>query len=197
MYAEKNYVIVPSLRSLNSVHSRFQSKGGNIWISIFRLADSLSCERMADTTASQTNRAMLNAFDIPAVESTSTAVPIDWQSFGGRRPFQCFICEKQYSSKARLRCHIESLHLEMKPFGCDVCAKKFYQKRSVREHLEIVHAGKRPFQCDACQKKFTQATSLRVHERIHTGEKPFQCEMCQKKFSRKDDLVKHLRRVHI
>ncbi|ELU18669.1 hypothetical protein CAPTEDRAFT_131120, partial [Capitella teleta] len=53
------------------------------------------------------------------------------------------------------------------------------------------------FVCTICEKGFTAKTSLARHLRIHTGEKPFTCPVCAYASKKKDNLMRHVKAIHL
>ena len=58
----------------------------------------------------------------------------------------CNICDLRYSSKSKLKRHVNSKHLEIK-FPCHECGKKFSDADSVKRHIDSVHK-RIVFKCD-------------------------------------------------
>lgn len=48
----------------------------------------------------------------------------------GQMPFICTTCGKGYKTKHSLRCHILSLHKNIRAYNCNYCEKSFVAKRN-------------------------------------------------------------------
>jgi uncharacterized Zn-finger protein len=91
------------------------------------------------------------------------------QSHTGHRPYQCKICNQNFSEAATLQQHMrrhtqESSYLLSPPF--ERWSDKFTE----------------PYVCDfpGCNKAFAITGALTIHRRIHNGIKPFKCTYCDK-----------------
>ena len=112
----------------------------------------------------------------------------------GVKPFKCAICEYQFSQNSTLTTHMK-VHTGVKPFKCAICENQFSQNSHLTKHMKV-HTGEKPFKCAVCEKQFAENDTLKEHMTVHTGEKPFRCDFCEKKFSRKDKLTKHIKNKH-
>ena len=111
--------------------------------------------------------------------------------------FQCNVCDSDFSLRARLKVHIESVHKEKKPFICNDCGASFFQKGHLNRHVKSVHSGIKPFKCNNCDSSFSQKENLNGHiKSVHEGKKPFKCNDCDASFSRKLVLNRHIKTVH-
>ncbi|KAF8449054.1 hypothetical protein L210DRAFT_2643774 [Boletus edulis BED1] len=116
------------------------------------------------------------------------------QSHTGHRPFQCQVCNQNFSEAATLQQHMRR-HTQEKPYVCDFpgCGKAFAITGALTIHKRI-HNGLRPFKCKFCDKAFSESSNLSKHLRTHTGARPYVCteEECKKAFARPDQLARHM-----
>ncbi|XP_057669885.1 zinc finger protein OZF-like [Diorhabda carinulata] len=111
------------------------------------------------------------------------------RSHGGKRPFLCVICGKDFASKKCLICH-EKTHALIKGYKCESCNLDFSVRSNLRTHIKKHHEYNR-FYCSQCPKEFMSKCSLDRHEKIHIGIKEFKCEDCSAAFYTKKELLKH------
>lgn len=116
------------------------------------------------------------------------------QSHTGHRPFQCKICQQNFSEAATLAQHMRR-HTQEKPYVCDFpgCGKSFAITGALTIHKRT-HNGHKPFKCTFCDRAFTESSNLSKHLRTHTGVKPYLCAEpgCSKTFARPDQLARHM-----
>lgn len=91
----------------------------------------------------------------------------------------CNICNKNFSSGAALKLHMEGIHDNNKPFVCDHCGRQVKSLTALKEH-KLVHTEDRPFRCTICEAAFKNKARLRVHKQIHE-EPNYICNICGKK----------------
>lgn len=116
------------------------------------------------------------------------------QSHTGHRPFQCTICQQNFSEAATLQQHMRR-HTQEKPYVCDYpgCGKAFAITGALTIHKRT-HNGHRPFKCTYCGRGFSESSNLTKHLRTHTGDRPYPCTVpgCEKAFARPDQLTRHM-----
>lgn len=148
-----------------------------------------------------------------------------WVEFhsGIERPFECFICHKNYKRLEHIRYHMK-IHGDERNYICHVCGDAFFVINELRKHIMNRHQVERPYKCTyqmckkcfknqhalnvhmrthsgikphicvICSESFAALSSLKIHERKHTGEKPYVCKFCQKAFA---DCSTHRQHVRI
>lgn len=64
--------------------------------------------------------------------------------------------------------------------------------------LSHLSAAERPIQCELCSKRFIDKSQFRRHLPYHSDVRAFPCEfpLCGMKYKTKNDLRKHVKRVH-
>ncbi|KAI0763800.1 hypothetical protein BD413DRAFT_606495 [Trametes elegans] len=116
------------------------------------------------------------------------------QSHTGHRPFQCTVCQQNFSEAATLAQHMRR-HTQEKPYVCDFpgCGKAFAIAGALTIHKRI-HNGSKPFKCTYCDRAFSESSNLSKHLRTHTGARPYPCTEpgCSKTFARPDQLARHM-----
>ena len=65
---------------------------------------------------------------------------------------KCEICNRFFTRKARLRSHINSIHLKQKPQECPICGYSTYHKYNLYKHMRAFH--------EANNKENNQSPSL-------------------------------------
>lgn len=106
------------------------------------------------------------------------------------KPFECDICNKQFSSQSNLRGHW-SIHKEERPYLCSICGQAFKANSNLQKHI-MRHLGDKRFSCTTCGKQFVTSTDLRRHYRVHSAEKMFLCDLCPKGFKDGTSLSRHM-----
>ena len=57
----------------------------------------------------------------------------------------CDVCQKTFSKKRNITCHVNSSHLGVKSFACDKCEMNFAHKGNLIRHVSVVHIGVKNF----------------------------------------------------
>jgi uncharacterized Zn-finger protein len=105
--------------------------------------------------------------------------------------YSCFLCEKRFDSKSKLRIH-ETKHTGEKHL-CTLCDKSFNQKRSLLNHQKLNCQEEKSYYCDKCDKVFKRQQRLTMHKKKHClDSEVFNCDICEKTFSQKSKLTKHM-----
>lgn len=128
----------------------------------------------------------------PICGVTSTAMAVHIRSHTKIRPFTCEMCEKKFYTSAKLRAHVESVHIGERKFSCEICGKAFVLRKTLNAHM-MSHAAEKAFVCPVCSKGFLFRWALAKHERVHTGERPYVCNLdgCGKRFATSSNLSQH------
>ena len=109
------------------------------------------------------------------------------------RPFKCAHCGKAFVTRFKLKCHLNSKHVEGgRRFKCSKCTYVAFDRRTLKVH-QLTHSSEKPYKCSECSDAFTRLYYLRTHMRTHTGEKPFECKDCLRSFSQSCSLTRHRR----
>lgn len=130
------------------------------------------------------------------------------------KPFSCH-CGKVYKKKTYLRQH-QRFDCGVEPsFSCEYCWAKFSRKPNLKRHIALVHLHQRPgsktpnneskantsekqetFPCH-CGKSYKTKQILQRHQTFECGVEPtFSCDFCGRKIKRKDNLLRHIERMH-
>ncbi|XP_064627765.1 zinc finger protein 431-like [Lineus longissimus] len=122
---------------------------------------------------------------------------IKWRHSGQVRNYTCDVktCGKGFLRKPDLARHNFSVHSKQKPHECDICRRRFADKGNLKKH-KVTHSQTRPYVCEICGKGFTQNFYFGVHMRNHTGEKPFACDICGEAFASKQEVKRHMQKIH-
>ena len=129
----------------------------------------------------------------------------------GLKPFICSTCNYNAKKVSALNKHIEQVHEEIKKKECEYCYKRFGTKGSLKRHIDKLHQGnlkqhivkvhkpKEPAECLICNPKKifpTDKQLVRHHKTVHEKKKPYGCPTCGHAFRDKNDLLKHIKRIH-
>ncbi|KXJ73418.1 zinc finger protein 79 [Aedes albopictus] len=128
----------------------------------------------------------------PICGATSTAMKVHMRTHTQVRPFKCEQCERKFYTNAKLRSHVESVHIGERKYSCEICGKAFVLRKTLNAHI-LSHATEKDYICSICSKGFLFRWALVKHERVHTGEKPYLCDLdgCGKRFATSSNLKQH------
>lgn len=110
------------------------------------------------------------------------------------RPFECFLCHKQFKQFRHVSYHLRTHYRDERNFVCHICGDAYIVNADLNKHIFNRHSDVRPFKCERCDKHFKSRNALKVHMRSHTGIKEFQCSICSERFSANSSLRLHFRR---
>lgn len=124
------------------------------------------------------------------------------------KPYHCKVCGKEFFVEEPLLEHKRFVHRGER-HRCHFCTKEYASRAECRRHERKWHpsdfeeASKSEistqplvFNCVLCNKTFSTSGCFERHLRTHTGEQPFQCDICFIRFSQKNNLKRHLMRMH-
>ena len=121
---------------------------------------------------------------------------------------------------AKVKLHVETVHLKLRRWKCDLCAKdgvqasevpSFTTKSHLESHIDSIHKRLRPYVCEICGLSFTRAYNLTTHMKRNKGKcqpgkrlyfaqesnaeaQGFACESCGSKFGKQHLLEAHVKR---
>jgi hypothetical protein len=108
--------------------------------------------------------------------------------------FPCPCCDKQFHSKARLKCHM-FVHTQEKRFICEYCGKGFTSRQCLKNHQYTHDEGEKMFECQDCERKFGTRGGYDSHRASHS-EASYLCDLCGKSVKHVSSLRLH-RLTHI
>lgn len=117
-------------------------------------------------------------------------------------PYVCPHCTSRFRLKENLTKHITVTHSDARPFYCSVCSVGFKRNGAYKQHMRRIHPDGGSAEvvgfCKQCGKGFSHYTLLRRHEKSHqTNGVEYRCRICTVVCSRKDNLVRHVRVMHL
>jgi uncharacterized Zn-finger protein len=108
--------------------------------------------------------------DIQSVPIQPLKSPKASSSKSGQLPFVCHICQKGYTRKQSLKCHILSHDKSLWLYKCTTegCHKSFYMRSSLTDHLRT-HTGKKSKVCfnEGCGKAYAAHQTRNRHSKLH------------------------------
>ena len=74
---------------------------------------------------------------------------------------RCNICNKTFQNSMFLRKHMKThVPMEQRPLGCIECTLRFSSKSRLKAHVQYVHSNERPEVCHICTKAFPDKSNL-------------------------------------
>merc|ERR1711923_169895 len=61
------------------------------------------------------------------------------------KEYKCEKCDKQFTSKYRLKTHVKTVHLKIKDYTCGSCDKQFTDSSKLKFHVKTVHLKAREY----------------------------------------------------
>lgn len=108
-----------------------------------------------------------------------------------KKPFECEICFKRFTSKLNLAQHQKNATQDRK-YSCDICGRTFHRAHDKANH-ETTHSSDFPYECQLCSRRFKNKLYLKNHYKLHatSDSREFVCHECGKCFRTKDLLKTH------
>lgn len=104
--------------------------------------------------------------------------------------FDCPICNKRFSWKHQLVCHIVYHYTTaVRLYECYICHKRCSDENELKVHVST-HYENRPYKCEKCQRCFRMKANLTMHARAH---RIYTCDICHKEFDGKKCVKRHMR----
>ncbi len=118
---------------------------------------------------------------------------------GGKRSYQCLLCNEVLSSLHRSEAHMRGVHGEGgREVMCSFCGKGFSTLHRAKQHELQIHdaaknAGDRQYQCHECSQTFVDKGKLKRHMMgKHSEQAPFVCNLCGKSFRWEYTMRRHI-----
>ena len=117
----------------------------------------------------------------------------------------CDQCGKVFKNPESLKGHKANSHRKLEDYGefkCthEGCQSVFNLELGLKRHVKNVHMGKgreKNHECQYCPSTFKTPAKKIAHEKmIHLGIKDVSCDICGYKTASKEQLKKHIKRVH-
>uniref|UniRef100_A0A1Q3EXF8 C2h2-type zn-finger protein n=1 Tax=Culex tarsalis TaxID=7177 RepID=A0A1Q3EXF8_CULTA len=108
-----------------------------------------------------------------------------------KKPVECEICFKRFSSKLNLAQHQKKASQDRK-YSCKICGRTFHRAHDKTNH-ETTHSSDMPYGCQICSRRFKNKLYLKSHYKTHatSDSREFVCHECGKCFRTKDLLKTH------
>ena len=109
----------------------------------------------------------------------------------------CKYCQKLYTARFNLECHIKQHHETESGYTCNLCNKQFKQERILEHHKKSVHMlAPSKYKCDICEKKFVTNYEKNNHMKGHILQNHHQCKLCLEKLDTSQLLILHMEHQH-
>jgi stress-induced morphogen len=107
------------------------------------------------------------------------------------KQFNCTQCTRGFNDSGNFTIHLLSHSSNPRPFQCDLCPKSYSSKQRIKVHLDATHT-EQSFKCNKCDFTTKRKPNLNIHKRRrHSSAKPFSCQICEKKFKTKRYVKQH------
>lgn len=126
-----------------------------------------------------------------------------------RRPFECSICQKAFSSSRTLSVHLLRHSSVPLPYSCTDCTHRFPNRAQQRYHMRLCHAKKRSkwstqrrplgFKSEYCAMEGPMkwnATERRFCRAARSLYGPHMCSQCPRRYRNLNHLRAHIRAQH-
>ncbi|XP_055332191.1 uncharacterized protein LOC129584113 [Paramacrobiotus metropolitanus] len=113
----------------------------------------------------------------------------------GPKLSQCLICN-EYFKYSELQKHTES-HVVEERFPCPSCTGTYPTYKSLTRHVQAAHDPSKVLICHLCQKVYVTRSRLNRHMLSHSNTFAFICDHCGKQFKIKQQMQRHIERVHL
>jgi hypothetical protein len=80
-----------------------------------------------------------------------------------RAKYRCELCPNEYTQRAGLKQHIETIHKQTK-HRCGLCNKEYTQKGKLALHIEAKHTNPQSAACRYCSRHFATKFDCKSHE---------------------------------
>ena len=104
----------------------------------------------------------------------------------------CPHCQKEFTDKLKIRCHIATHHTNC---ACEHCGKTFKSTKVLKVHIERKHSSQEFF-CDESEYLTIMSRELTNHTESKHGNGINVCEQCGKSYSHKSALLQHMKTKH-
>ena len=108
---------------------------------------------------------------------------------------ECMYCGKTFSSKLRLKQHIQTHQTRIEgtqqSITCEFCAQIFMNRYSLKAHIRRKHSGEAPVECDICGKVQPGTFALSAHKKACHDFNSL-CHICGAEFSGRTSFDKHI-----
>ena len=105
---------------------------------------------------------------------------------------RCPICGSKFTHVFRKNSHVRYCG---KLLNCEICGKWFTSKQALVGHHNAKRTEK--FKCDLCGKCFENLSKLDQQKITHNVETSFTSPKCEKKILRKDNMLQHVKNIHM
>lgn len=119
------------------------------------------------------------------------------ESHDHSRKYSCDICKADFSRRAHLDRHINSVH-DPKYSNCPVCFKPLKRQDLLNQHIRDIHPDRNDiYHCRNCDFTCANMKELQNHEITHETSGRHQCPHCNNTFKRRDHMVRHIKCAHM